>query len=273
MDFPRCSPPPERVPAEQPFSGGPVPRKVSCEAAADCRPIISGALPLRIAQMPLQLLPDRAVWLDELHTLVVADIHLGKAETFRRSGIPVPGPVGQTSLDRLSALIRSTCAKRLWVLGDLLHGPAAHEPAVLDALLGWTAEHRSVQITLVRGNHDARAGDLPASSRIHTVAEPARLGGFVLMHEPPAPSRGWGGVVLAGHVHPVFGLRSGADRLRLACWWRHQTSLVLPAFGEFTGGHRVDPACTDGVFVTDGSRVYSVPLPVKGRRSGKVPRR
>jgi uncharacterized protein len=36
------------------------------------------------------LLPGRAAWMPATRTLLVADLHLGKAATFRHAGIPVP---------------------------------------------------------------------------------------------------------------------------------------------------------------------------------------
>ena len=44
-------------------------------------------------------------------------------------------------------------------------------------------------MTLIRGNHDKRAGDPPASLNIRVVPEPLLLGPFALQHEPD-PSSG-----------------------------------------------------------------------------------
>jgi len=54
-------------------------------------------------------------------TLLVADLHLGKAATFRSQGIPVPEGSAQKDLARLALLVAATRARRLIVLGDLFH--------------------------------------------------------------------------------------------------------------------------------------------------------
>lgn len=88
-------------------------------------------------------------------------------------------------------------------------------------------------MTLVRGNHDKRAGDPPEDLRIAVVEEPLLLGPFALQHEPRAHTTHH---VLAGHVHPAYTLHGrGRQRLRLPCFVLGDEVSLLPAFGSFTG--------------------------------------
>ena len=50
----------------------------------------------------LQLLGDRAMYWAATRTLIVADVHVGKAATFRALGVPVPGGITAKDLARLS---------------------------------------------------------------------------------------------------------------------------------------------------------------------------
>jgi metallophosphoesterase superfamily enzyme len=52
------------------------------------------------------LLPGRAAFLPASATLLVADLHLGKAATFRQAGIPVPEGSAQADLARLTPVPR-----------------------------------------------------------------------------------------------------------------------------------------------------------------------
>ncbi|WKB54743.1 ligase-associated DNA damage response endonuclease PdeM [Eleftheria terrae] len=205
----------------------------------------------------LLLLPEKAVFLPEHATLLVADVHIGKAQAFRRLGVPVPhGTTGET-LQRLSALLERTAARRLVFLGDFLHSAAAHAPATLAALHQWRERHLRQQLVLVRGNHDDRAGDPPASLGIECVDEPWRLAGLALCHHPRSVP---GAVALAGHLHPCVRLGGRAlDRLRLPCFWFSAELGVLPAFGSFTGMHAVHPLPHDRVFVAADGRVAELP--------------
>ena len=65
--------------------------------------------------------------------------------------------------------------------------------------------------------------------------------------------------MIAGHIHPVFQLQGrGRQRLRLPCFHVTDDITVLPAFGEFTGGHAVELTSTSRIFVTDGCGVWPV---------------
>ena len=193
----------------------------------------SGALAQTLGGESLWLLPERALWWPATRTLFVADVHLGKAATFRALGQPVPAGTTLDNLQRLSELIEQHGAARLVVLGDLLHAPAAHRPALIDAVLQWRDVHADLDCVLVRGNHDSHAGDPPPSLRIHTVDEPLRLGPFAACHHPRRVADAF---VLAGHLHPATWLHGRAhERQRLPCFCRSEGLLILPAFGAFTG--------------------------------------
>lgn len=192
-----------------------------------------GALRVSLANEILDLLPDRALWWPAERTLFVADVHLGKAATFRALGQPVPSGTTADNLARLSTLIDAHQARRLVVLGDFLHAAAAQQPAVLDPVHAWRERFSDVECLLVRGNHDSRAGDPPPSLRFLIVDEPHRLGPFAACHHPQVVA---GAFALAGHLHPAVMLRGRADeRLRLPCFCATEQLMILPAFGAFTG--------------------------------------
>jgi DNA ligase-associated metallophosphoesterase len=207
---------------------------------------------------PLALLPEKAAFVAASGTLLVADAHIGKAVSFRALGVPVPRGTTTETLAGLSALIRRTGARRVVFLGDFLHSAKAHAPATLAAVAAWRIAHAALDLVLVRGNHDDRAGDPPAALGIRVVDEPLLEDGFALCHHPrPVPGR----YVLAGHLHPCVsvGVRSW-DHLRLPCFWFGAAVGVLPAFGAFTGMHAVRPAPEDRVFAVADNIVAAMPL-------------
>jgi len=168
-------------------------------------------------------------------------------------------PRGTTSetLARLSALAERHAARRIVFLGDFLHSVRAHAPATLAALARWRARHAALELLLVRGNHDDRAGDPPAALGIEVVDEPRVEAGFALCHHPrPQP----GHYVLAGHLHPCVTLGGRAhDRLRLPCFHFGANVGVLPAFGAFTGMHALERAPGDRAFVVADDSVTELP--------------
>lgn len=228
----------------------PLPSPVSPDALA-------GSLGILLAGEPVHLLAQHALWWPAQGTLFIADLHLGKAATFRARGIPVPAGTTQGNLDRLSALLQGLPVRRLVVLGDFLHAAQARTPSVLAALANWRLRHAALEVVLVRGNHDSHAGDPPSALGIGVVDEPWRLGPFAGCHYPQeAPACH----VLAGHVHPAVVLRGpGRDALRLPCFAVHPGFTLLPAFGLFTGMASLPPGPGLQRFAVGGGRVWAVP--------------
>lgn len=214
------------------------------------------ALTVAVAGRPLQLWPQRAAFLPEEGLLLVADAHFGKAQAFRRLGVPVPEATTDDNLATLSALIARTGARELVFLGDLLHARHGRSAATLAAIARWRAGHPRVAMRLVRGNHDHRAGDPPPEWDFTVVDEPWAVGPLALCHHPQPLA---GAYVLAGHQHPAVWLGRGIDRLRLPCFHFGPAVGVLPAFGAFTGAHAVTPAPGDRVYVVSPDAVRALP--------------
>jgi len=204
----------------------------------------------------LTLLPEKAAFLDDFRTLLVADAHIGKAVSFRSFGIPVPRGTTSANLGVLTRLIERTNAARVVFLGDFLHSKRSHAPATMDAVARWRDDHAGLELTLIRGNHDDRAGDPPASIRFSVVDEPLTLGGLALCHHPQDVP---GLYALAGHIHPCIRLGGRAfDSLRLPCFHVTPGHAVLPAFGSFTGMHPIRPGEGDRIFAIADDAIQEV---------------
>lgn len=210
-----------------------------------------------LAGQPVELLPERALWWPAERRLFVADLHLGKAATFRAQGQPVPAGTTQDNLRRLAALVEGRPASRLVFLGDLLHAAPAQQAGVMDPLRRWRDAHPSLACVLVRGNHDSHAGDPPRDLGFDIVDEPWPLAGAPGLVACHHPQRVAGVGVLAGHWHPAITLRGPArDRERLPCFCRIGDLLVLPAFGAFTGASPHAPPAGSTCYVVGAGRVW-----------------
>ncbi len=219
-----------------------------------------------IADEKIDLLPERAMWWERRSTLLLADPHLGKTAAFRALGIPAPEATTARDLDRLSDLIDRHTARRIVVLGDMLHAAAGRSSEVIDMFTAWRASFATVDILLVRGNHDDRAGDPPPEWRVDCVNGPHADGPFIYQHEPGESARGH---VLCGHIHPAVRLFGrGESTMRAPCFWVGERCTVLPAFGSFTGAKVIRPREGDRVFAVGEGAVVEVPSPLpKARRA------
>lgn len=213
------------------------------------------AIATELAGERVLLLPQKALYWPAAKTLMVADIHFGKAASFRALGVPVPRGTTSENIAALETLLTTHDTQRIVFLGDFLHAKAAQAPATLQAMLEWRRRRPGLELVLVRGNHDWHAGDPSALLRVAVVDEPFACGPFALCHHPDVASAGY---VIAGHVHPVFHLRTARESLRLPCFLLGTTRAILPAFGAFTGGHSLVPQASDKVYVVADELVFLI---------------
>jgi uncharacterized protein len=213
-------------------------------------------LTLTLVSETLHLLPERAVYWPARETLFIADLHVGKAASFRAAGSAIPRGTTSSDLDRLTKCINRTGAQRLVILGDLYHDRAGQVSNTMDVLFGWRELHPGLAVEVVRGNHDLRACPSPDGLRFLEHDTAFLDGPFVLAHHPVPSDEGY---VLAGHIHPGYTLRgSGGEKLRLPCFHIGRQTAVLPAFGSFTGLAAVRRKSGDRVFVIAEDEVVEV---------------
>jgi uncharacterized protein len=176
----------------------------------------------------LGMLPSGAVWWPAQATLVVSDLHLGKAERIaRRSGQMLPPYETCDTLDRLEADCAALAPGRVICLGDSFDdGEARDAFAAREAgRIGRLQEIRDwIWIT---GNHDPGSGDLAGR-----WVESFRAGPLTFRHIA-TPG---GQAELSGHYHPKARLALGGRRLARRCLLHDRARAILPAYGTYTGG-------------------------------------
>jgi len=181
--------------------------------------------------------PSGALWIPELQTALVADVHLGYSWAQRRRG--ELGPLADVAAkEKLLRLAEELQPQQIVFLGDLVHAPrpCAPERAWIEELL--TELSLRSKIVAVRGNHDrafAREfGHLPV-----VTVETWSAFGILALHgdrlaQVPIPESG---VLILGHLHPSLALRdaSGANQ-RVPLFLVTPHCIVLPAFSPFARG-------------------------------------
>jgi metallophosphoesterase superfamily enzyme len=113
-----------------------------------------------------------------------------------------------------------------------------------------------LKIILIRGNHDLKSGDPWSELDIQCYPEPFSLKTWDCRHHPIGnPKLPY----LAGHIHPGFSIQgSGRAGIRAACFWVRPQSIILPAFGSFTGLQNITPRPTDDIYLTNNEEIVRV---------------
>ncbi|TVQ61754.1 MAG: ligase-associated DNA damage response endonuclease PdeM [Phycisphaerales bacterium] len=227
--------------------------------------LVSGACAIDACGERVELLPERAAWVPGLRTLLVSDLHLGKAAYMRAQGAGLPDMDVIEQLDRLGALIARVGADRTIVVGDLVHHRVGLRGEVVERVAAWRGGIGST-LELVDGNHDRAFDRLAATWGVERLGETHTLGPITLRHEPAGEAEpgdaSEGPLTVCGHLHPVVRFREGGGTLKLSCFWVARfagvRTLVLPACSAFTGGWGVQRVAGDLVFAVVQDRLMEL---------------
>ncbi len=202
----------------------------------------------------LELLPQKAIYWHDTETLIVSDLHLGKASHFRKHGLPIPMESGIDDLQQLSLLLDIYKPKRLLILGDLFHSDYNQEWEFFGNL---RRKYARVNFKLVRGNHDILKDHHYEKYDIEMHAKTFTENDFIFSHDfVPLKEEQFS---ITGHIHPGFELHGkGRQSLILPCFYKKKNTLVMPAFGRLTGLAHMPADETAEVFVLTEEAVHRV---------------
>jgi len=205
--------------------------------------------------------PERSLFWEEKNTLIIADMHLGKAGHFRKAGIAIPQSIYKADLQRLIAQLYLYKADRLIIAGDLTHSTANKE---LDLFIKWRKDFSSLHIDLVKGNHDILEDNWYAEAAITIshwkLLEPP----FIFLHDLKAEKKLTDEEKklyrFTGHVHPGITMKGpGKQTLKFPCFYFTNEYCVLPAFSRFTGTFNVKPAKGEVAFAIVDNSIMRLP--------------
>lgn len=200
------------------------------------------------------LFPQKALFWKRQRILFIADLHLGKINHFRKSGIAVPSGANDHNLELLLEVIGLSKPERIIFLGDLFHSYYNAEWEVVGEVIKHFA---SVSFELVLGNHDIMSERQYESKGI-IVYDDLTIGPFLFTHHPMENIPG-DVYNMAGHIHPGIHLKGkGRQSLTLPCFYFGSRQAFLPAFGNFTGLALISPEKSGKVFVIADNKVMAV---------------
>jgi uncharacterized protein len=191
---------------------------------------------------------ERTLFWENESALIVADLHVGKTGHFRKAGIGVPQQVYKDDLHRLLAQILFFKAEQLIIVGDLTHSIANKE---LDLFRKWRKDFSSLDVHLVKGNHDILEEAWYSDADISISIGHFQIKKFLFIHDISTSGIKIkpGQYIFSGHLHPGISIKGrGKQSLRFPCFYFAKKYCVLPAFSRFTGTYKVEPKEDEKVF-------------------------
>lgn len=178
-------------------------------------------------------------------TMIVSDTHFGKTGHFRKSGIAVPQQVYKEDLQRLFRLATELKPERILVVGDFFHSTNNEEH---NLFLKWKNDFKSLQIILIKGNHDILGKNWYENAGIHLIDQFYKMGQFIFQHDPAENYNLMdnNSFVFSRHVHSGIQMKGiGKQSLRFHCFHFTKNQCILPAFRKFSGLATVNPIRQD----------------------------
>ncbi len=181
-------------------------------------------------QQSFILTNQRALFWETEKALVLSDLHVGKAATFRKHGIPISKKVLEDDLDRLQQLMEHFEAEKLIIVGDLFHAEYNSE---IHYFRDWI-KNLDIHIELIVGNHDRQSIRVYEAMNFIVYAKEKISHSIRFVHDEVSPSDEF--FTISGHTHPgVLISGKGRQHIKLPCYQVTSQQLILPAFSKFTG--------------------------------------
>lgn len=208
---------------------------------------------IQIKDNLISLFPEKFLYIEKDKLVVVADLHVGKINHFRNSGIPLPYESSHQTLIYLEKILKSIPVKEVFFLGDLFHSTLNESFMHFQNFIG---RNTSISFTLILGNHDKYPMNLYSKMGL-TVVDSIIHNNLIFTHEPIENHEDNELYNICGHIHPAIVLKGkGRQSLRLPCFYFDQYQGILPSFGYFTGSYTITPQLGSKVFfIADGKIV------------------
>lgn len=187
-----------------------------------------------------------ALYLPEIHLLVVSDLHFGKGSFLKMHGHPLPTYDTIATVELIEKLLERYQPITVLCLGDSFHDVRVGERLSNTEAMAIRAMIEQVQQWIwVLGNHDP---DIPvgfAGDQVSTW----EYEDIVFTHEP-VTDLATASYQIMGHFHPKLTHSIKRQQMTGKCFIASTHELIMPSLGVYTGGLPVDDPVYEEVFTT-----------------------
>ena len=183
-------------------------------------------------------------WLDK-KVAIVSDLHLEKGSSYASNGQYLPPYDSEETLKKLLNILDNYKVKKVILLGDTFHDKDSFNRMASKARSLFEELIKYYTVIFILGNHENKMKiDTIQFYREYVIDD------LYFLHE--ASKRNI--PQISGHFHPVASINAGSKKITAKCIIHTDLNLILPSFGEFTGGLNIK----NKIFKTFFKRKYKI---------------
>jgi DNA ligase-associated metallophosphoesterase len=169
-------------------------------------------------------------WLEK-KIAIVSDLHLEKGSSFASLGQFIPPYDSEETLKKLINFLKTHEVQTIILLGDTFHDGGALNRMSLKVKSIFDSLVENYEIIFVLGNHENKM-----KSAFIKFYERYIVDDIHFLHEAVLEKK----YQISGHFHPVASLKINSKKITEKCLIHSENHLIMPAFGEFTGGLNIN---------------------------------
>ena len=194
----------------------------------------------------LQICKEGVLFWLEKEIAIVSDLHLEKGSSYASSGQYIPPYDSEETLLKLLDILNKYKVRKVILLGDTFHDK--------DAFLRMTSKVRFLfedftkkyEVIFILGNHENKIKIEGIKFHQEYIVDNIHF-----LHEAIQKNINQ----ISGHFHPVASIKVSSKKITSKCLIHSNNHLILPSFGEFTGGLNInDPVLKP--FISEDSNIY-----------------
>ena len=190
---------------------------------------------------PLYLDGRGCIYWPQKKSLIISDLHLGKARAFDQHGFNLPDYEADETLAKLQTLLAEYQPTRLILLGDSFHTTSSWDELSIKQKNKLSSITQAIpECIWILGNHDP---NIPRSL-VGLRKQQLSYENIILTHDYLVEQR----PQIIGHFHPKTKVSLGRKTIRCSCFIQTKNTLILPAFGSFTGGLDIESSDFKNMF-------------------------
>ena len=194
----------------------------------------------------LQICKEGVLFWLEKEIAIVSDLHLEKGSSYASSGQYIPPYDSEETLLKLLDILNKYKVRKVILLGDTFHDK--------DAFLRMTSKVRFLfedftkkyEVIFILGNHENKIKIEGIKFHQEYIVDNIHF-----LHEAIQKNINQ----ISGHFHPVASIKVSSKKITGKCLIHSNNHIILPSFGEFTGGLNInDPVLKS--FISEDYNIY-----------------